>query len=138
MINKQKHALWARKYRRTLKGFIEAKYSAMSKRVRGKDKNCLNTVAGLPIISRKEFYSWTYTQPNIFILFKDYKDSNFQFKLCPTIDRIDPTKGYVISNMRFITQSENAKGSRWNNKGLTKNKDYRNMKARLNYKNRKG
>ncbi len=130
------HAERQRAYRRTLRGFLDQKYTAMSKRVRGKDRNCLKTVKGLPILPRNEFLNWAYNQPELATMFDRYKNSKFDFKLCPTIDRINPREGYIISNMRFLTQSENAKGSQWNNKGLTKNRPYQNLKARLNYRKR--
>ncbi len=114
------HTIWQRNYRRTLRGFLDQKYTAMQKRVRGKDRNCLATIAGLEIMPRHEFITWALSQTTLLPMFECYKASNWQFKLCPTIDRIDPTVGYVIGNIRFLTQSENAKGSCWNRATLSK------------------
>lgn len=114
MRDKENHARWARAHRRTLKGFLESKYTAMSKRVRGLDKNCLRTVAGLPIVDRQTFYDWAKEQTQLYSLFWTYECSGWDFKLCPTVDRIDPKNGYVLGNMRFVTQSDNASRSRWN------------------------
>lgn len=105
---KKYHAKAMRNYRRTLKGFMDQKYTTMSKRVRGKDRNCKNTATGLPIISRKVFYQWAEKQENLKPRFEKYKQENFEFKWCPTIDRINPKEGYIIGNIQFLYQSENA------------------------------
>lgn len=101
-----------RGYRRTLKGFLDQKYTAMSRRVRGKDRNCLNTVAGLPILARKDFYEWCNLKKELGEMFDKYQSSNFNFYWCPTVDRIDPTKGYIVENMQFLYQHENARKHR--------------------------
>ncbi len=108
------HVLRQRQYRRTIRGFLDQKYTAMSKRVRGKDSRCAHIMNGMDIISRSSFIEWAYEQPTLKRLFRQYKQSNWDFKICPTVDRIDPTRGYTFDNMRFITQSENAK-HRWDN-----------------------
>jgi hypothetical protein len=138
MRNKENHAKWARVYRRTLKGFLESKYTAMQKRVNGQDRNCLKTVAGLPIIPRNQFYIWARQQTSLYTLFWTYECSGWQFKLCPTIDRIDPTKRYIIGNMRFITQSENAKGAAWNRpRTVFLSREEVNKRARESYRLRR-
>lgn len=102
------HALQSREYRRTLRGFLDQKYTAMSRRVRGKDKNCLNTATGLSIVTRKEFIDWSLDQPCLTSMFEKYKSTNFNFYWCPTIDRINPKEGYVFGNMQFLYQHINA------------------------------
>lgn len=81
----------------------------MSKRVRGKDRNCAHLMTGMPIVPRDEFIGWAYLQPVLPGLFAAYEAADWDFKLCPTIDRIDPSNGYMFGNMQFITQSENSK-----------------------------
>lgn len=54
-------------------------------------------------------------------LYQNWKESNFQYRLTPSIDRIDPRKHYEIGNIRWITQGENASlGAR--SKRLTRQK----------------
>jgi hypothetical protein len=138
MQSKERHAEWARAYRRTLKGFLETKYTAMQKRIQGKDKNCLRTVQGLPIVSRELFYDWAAQQTQLYSMFWSYECSGWDFKLCPTIDRINPRRGYELDNMRFVTQSENAKGSTWNRPVKTPlTREEINRRAREYYKIRK-
>lgn len=103
------HAWRMRQYRRTLQGFLDQKYTAMSKRVRGLDTNCLHTVKGLPILSRQEFYSWCEAQSQLETMFAKYARSGFKFRWCPTVDRIDGSKGYTVDNMQFLYQFQNAR-----------------------------
>ncbi len=103
------HTKRQRAYRRTLRGFLDQKYTAMSKRVRGKDRNCIKTAMGLPILPRAEFIAWAYKQPVLEPMFTEYVNHQFDFKWCPTIDRINPKEGYLPENMQFLYQSANAK-----------------------------
>lgn len=111
------HAKSMNRYRKTLRGFLDQKYTAMSERVRGKDDRCVRTSTGLPIMSRKDFLVWAYQQPELAMMFEAYRASNWEFKLCPTIDRVDYTEGYILGNIRFLTQSDNSH----RNKGRPKN-----------------
>lgn len=102
------HTIRQREYRHTLRGFLDQKYTAMSRRVRGKDRNCAHLMTGLPILPRKDFIVWAYAQENLVGLFTAYRNSGWDFKLCPVIDRLDEKRGYELGNIRFITQSENS------------------------------
>lgn len=102
-----------RQYRRTLRGFLDQKYTVMSKRVRGKIANRGTTCVGLPIVSRKEFIDWAYQQAYLIPMFEKYKQSGWKRNLCPTIDRIDNSKGYLIDNMQFLTMIDNLKKDSW-------------------------
>ena len=106
----------AREYRKTYektpKGYLSRKYHAMNCRVNGigspefiaRHKNYM----GLPLLSRQAFYLWALENKDFKKLFDDWKVSGFEAKLCPTVDRIDPKKGYVLSNMRWLTRSKNS------------------------------
>jgi hypothetical protein len=64
---------------------------------------------GLPYISRQEFVAWAGSSNEYKKLFKEWEISGFLRKLTPTIDRVDPAEGYIISNMEFVTQGENSR-----------------------------
>lgn len=105
--NSKYHAKAMRKYRKTFRGLLDQKYTSMSKRVRGKDRNCLNTVKGLPIIPREQFIAWATKNAEYASLYKEWQISGYLRNLTPTIDRIDSTKGYIFPNMQFLTFIDN-------------------------------
>lgn len=42
-------------------------------------------------------------------MFSTWEESKYNRKLTPTVDRIDSTLGYLESNMRWLTHSENSR-----------------------------
>lgn len=41
-------------------------------------------------------------------ILRDYYVGHLNMKLAPTVDRKDPSKGYEIENMEWVTHSENS------------------------------
>lgn len=109
IINRKYHAKAMRNYRKSFRGLLDQKYTSMRKRVMGKDPNCINTVKGLPIVSRKEFVAWATEDNGYKKLWGAWKASGYQRGLTPSIDRIDSTKGYVFGNMQFLPFYENCR-----------------------------
>lgn len=105
--------LWARNKRRTLRGFLDEKYHAMTLRVSGKPTNRYSSAVGLPIISKDTFLTWAYAQGDLVPMFEKYKQSGWERNLCPTIDRINNLKGYTIDNIQFLTMVDNLKKDNW-------------------------
>ena len=95
-------------YHKTFFGKMMRMYLNMKQRVMGQDKN-RPQYTGLPLLPRKEFYSWLFSDPRYAALYFDWRASGYQLKLTPTIDRLDKTKGYVHPNMEIVTLSENVK-----------------------------
>lgn len=93
-------------YRRTFDGKIEMTYHNMQERVKGLTERNQGYQA-LDLIDKQEFLTWSYTNPDYIRLHEAWKETNFPQQLTPSIDRIDPTKGYTIGNMRWITNIEN-------------------------------
>ena len=42
-------------------------------------------------------------------MFDVYEKSDYDRRLCPTVDRIDSKKGYTMDNMQWLTHSENSR-----------------------------
>jgi hypothetical protein len=98
-----------KKYEKTPNGFLMRMYRNMSSRVLGIQYKKAHLYSGLEILGKEEFYAWAKDSKEFWILFKNYQDSGYKKKLAPTVDRIDSTIGYKISNMRWLTHSENSR-----------------------------
>lgn len=51
-----------------------------------------------------------FSNDNVFLeMFKKWQESGFEYRIKPTIDRLDNNKGYTVDNMQILTHIENAK-----------------------------
>lgn len=108
---------YTKKYEKTPKGFLMRLYRNMQSRTSGVQKIKFHLYKGKFLLSREDFYSWSLQNPDFLLLLSQWKLSNFQRRLCPSVDRIDSTRGYETGNMRWVTFSENCKHT-------SKNKTY--------------
>lgn len=97
-----------RKYEKTPGGFLMRKYRNMVSRISGIQKAKHHLYSGKELISKDEFYSWAKSA-EFYSMYNDWVASSFNRKLTPTVDRIDPNKGYTIGNMEWVTHSENSR-----------------------------
>lgn len=95
-------------YESTPKGFLMRKYRNMQSRVMGIQKLKAHLYFGKSLLPREKFYEWALKSKTFWKLWRKWVKSNRDRKLCPTVDRIDPEKGYELSNMEWITHSENS------------------------------
>ena len=64
---------------------------------------------GLRFLSREEYQALLKsTEPLRRILFDIWKESGYQRRLSPTIDRMDSAKGYIRGNIRFVHHYHNS------------------------------
>lgn len=106
---------YQRQYAKSLKGRLVRCYNHMSQRVRGVHKEYL-AYKGLSLLSKEDFYEFSLSDRNYINLHSDWVSSNYDLKSCPSIDRIDSSKGYDLDNIRWLTHSENSRlgaNSRW-------------------------
>lgn len=99
------------RYEKTPSGFLMRKYRNMQSRVLGIQKLKSHLYLGLYILPREEFYRWATTNETFWVLYRKWIVSGYDRKLCPTVDRIDPAKGYELPNMEWVTHSENSRRS---------------------------
>lgn len=96
-----------RAYRKTRNGKISVTYTDMRKRVRTRE-----AYKGLELLSRKDFVEWSLNSTEFNRLFDNWDHNDI--RTSPSIDRIDPKRGYTLDNMRWLTVSDNAKHSNGN------------------------
>lgn len=100
---KKRERLLAKK---CVKTFINIRYDGIQNRVSGHGDT---RYRGLNRCTREEFKEWASEQKGLHILHKEWSITGNKLKDCPSIDRIDPTRGYTVGNMRWITHSENSR-----------------------------
>lgn len=99
---------YTEKYEKTKKGFLVRKYRNMKSRVLGIQKLKAHLYKGKELLPKQEFYDWAFDSPEFHKLFKEWEISNYDRKLCPTVNRINPAEGYYLENMEWLTHSENS------------------------------
>lgn len=99
---------WQRQYNKTLNGHIRRTYANIKGRVVGYQKTKAHIYLGLPLLSRDEFYRFSFQNKNLIRLYSAWEMSGFDRKLTPSIDRVIPENGYIIGNIKWITHSENS------------------------------
>lgn len=95
------------RYRGTKRGYLALKWKGIKERCTGKSTKGVHIYFGLPYVSREVFVKWSLSQPAFHRLWDAYQAAGRSMKLAPSIDRIDGTKGYLLSNIQYLTQSEN-------------------------------
>ena len=103
-----------KKYERTVNGKLMRIYRNMESRVKGIQKKKQHLYVGKSILPREQFYEWAKSSEEFYKLYSDWVHSDYDRKLAPTVDRINPELGYELSNMQWLTHSENSRrGGQW-------------------------
>ncbi len=63
----------------------------------------------IPAYTVEQLLTWAEQQPNKQKIWDTYVANNYLTKLKPSIDRINPNKGYYIGNIQLMTWDENRK-----------------------------
>jgi hypothetical protein len=106
--------IYSARYEKTPSGFLMRKYRNMKSRVTGVQKKKHHLYAGIDLLDKEAFYEWSKTSKEFAELFGAWVESGYARKQTPSIDRIDPSLGYTIGNMQWITFTENSRrGWRW-------------------------
>lgn len=98
-----------KKYERTLNGFLVRKYRNMQSRVLGIQKLKSHLYKGKFLLPREDFYRWATQSDKFHKLWVIWVNSGHDRKLCPSVDRVDSSKGYILENMEWVTHSENSR-----------------------------
>jgi hypothetical protein len=98
-----------KRYEKTINGFLMRLYRNMKSRISGVQKEKYHLYEGKELLSKDEFYEWAKSNDTFLVLFDEYKKNEYDRRLAPSVDRIDSSKGYELSNMEFVTHSENSR-----------------------------
>lgn len=97
------------KYEKTINGFLVRLYRNMKSRITGVQRFKFHLYKNKELLPKEDFYAWAKSSPNFFLLFNNWVANNYDRKLTPSVDRIDSSIGYLISNMVWVTHSENSR-----------------------------
>jgi hypothetical protein len=87
------------------------RYSQMKGRHEGRATNASHA-EGKGLLSLDEFLEWCKHPDNLdtFIVhWMDWANNNFKLFWAPSIDRIDPHKGYTVDNIQWMPFAENCR-----------------------------
>lgn len=97
---------------KTLNGYLMRTYRNMLSRVTGVTKHKNHLYLGLEILPKLDFYKWSLENSSYKRLHRKWTLSGMDTRLSPSIDRIDPYRGYSLDNMRWVTKSFNSRNTR--------------------------
>lgn len=106
--NRSKRNEIVKRYKRTLKGMILDRFKEMRCRVEGKRPKGKHRYEGLPICEKEDFLNWSLSSLELLNLYNQWVKSDYKRSLSPSVDRINSSDGYLLNNIRWITQSENS------------------------------
>jgi hypothetical protein len=98
-----------KKYEKTKKGFLMRLYRNMQSRIEGVQKKKHHLYKGLSLLERELFYEWALNSKEFHKLFDEWELQEYPRKLSPSVDRVNSDLGYFISNMEWVTHSENSR-----------------------------
>jgi hypothetical protein len=88
----------------------QRRYTHMKARQEGRASHQSGGALGKPICTYAEFEAWCtdFKNLNVFLgLYFDWALNGFNRWDSPSIDRIDPAKGYTLDNLQWLPFSEN-------------------------------
>lgn len=98
-----------RRYNRTPGGKIMMAYHNMRGRTEGIQTNKAHIYKGLALLPRQVFYMWSLNDVTYKKLFGEWVKGGFRRNKAPSINRIDPKRGYELGNIEWLTQGENSR-----------------------------
>ena len=97
-----------RRYEKTVNGYLMRTYRNMKSRVTGVQWKKAHLYEGKSLLPKQDFYDWALESDEFRTLFINWSLSGYDRKLSPSINRIDPEKGYELGNIEWLTHSENS------------------------------
>jgi hypothetical protein len=88
--------------------FLKHLYCKLKDRCTNPNNKNSDIYLGMKFCSRKSFLDKFENNFQYLRVYRDWQKSGFNVSKAPSVDRIDPSKGYILSNLRIITLKENA------------------------------
>lgn len=85
---------------RTVTGLVSIIYSE-------EKRNSKNRGYALPTYSKEWLHDWIISQDNFDALYEDWKQSGYQSKLRPSVDRLNDYESYTEKNIQLVTWEDN-------------------------------
>ena len=95
-------------YNRTKNGKLVRTYNNMKNRIKGTQPKPYYYI-GLELMCKEDFYKFSMKDEGFNRLFDAWEESGFDLLSSPSIDRIKEDIGYVVDNIRWVSQSDNSK-----------------------------
>ena len=95
-----------KEYRRSLHGKASNIFTQMQSRL--EDKNKPTYTNRKCEFTKKEFMDWILNNPDYKRLHKQWVNSEYEYKLTPSLDRILNTGNYTFNNIQIITLQQNS------------------------------
>ena len=96
---KCKNAVY-KEYHRTKTGLVAGIYA--NQKYRSRHRGHI-----MPTYTKQELQEWLYSQKKFHVLYDNWKRLDFQKMYAPSVDRIDNSIGYTLSNIQLMTWKEN-------------------------------
>lgn len=97
--------------RHSIKRIFSHRYIGIKSRCLKEIKGHSYSSYGKKFLSREDWLKWCYEDKNykkFLKLYKNWKLSNFNKKLSPSIDRINNKRSYMKNNLQWLTLSQNS------------------------------
>lgn len=93
----------------TKEGYVRLKYSRIKSRCTNPNQPSAQYYYGLGYPTKDEFIARMLGDPTFNALWDQWVTKGRPRKLAPSVDRIDPGRGYELDNIQFLTVSDNVK-----------------------------
>jgi hypothetical protein len=94
--------LHTRLYEKTVSGFLMRLYRNMKSRILGIQYKKKHLYENKCLLSKENFYEWSKMNETFILLFNQWKESNYERRLTPSVDRINSAIGYTLENMEWV------------------------------------